>query len=256
MGEKRFTVSQVAALAHVTVRTLHHYHEIGLLVPSQRSGKGYRLYSPPDLERLHQILLFRELGFTLEGIQQLLEATAYDRAAALRAQRGLLEERIQRTRAVMGAVDNALRSLQGETTMNEETMFEGFEGFDHAQHADEARQRWGETEAYQESMRRAKQYTREDWARMKEEGEAIEVRLAELLQASRPADSAEAMDAVEAHRQHMERWFYPVSHAMHVGLARMYTSDPRFQAHYDDRAPGLAAFVEAAVQANAKRAGA
>ncbi len=154
----------------------------------------------------------------------------------------------------MGAVDRALRSLEGEETMDEKKMFEGFEGFDHAQYQDEARERWGETDAYKESMRRAKQYSKEDWARMKEEGEAIEARLAELLQAGRAADSPEAMDAAEAHRQHMERWFYPVSHAMHLGLARRYTSDPRFQAHYDNRAPGLAAFVEAAVQANARRA--
>ncbi len=256
MSERHYTVSQVAGLSHVTVRTLHHYDEIGLLAPSDRSAKGYRLYSIADLHRLHQILLFRELGFSLEGIQQVLEATAFDRAAALKAQRELLREGIKRTETVIRAVDAALRALEGDEVMDERKMFEGFEAFDNVRYQEEAKERWGETEAYKESMRRSKQYTRADWARIKAEGEAVETRLAELFVAGRSPEDATSMDAAEAHRLHMDRWFYPVSHTMHVGLARMYTADPRFKEHYDKRAPGLAAFVEAAVLANAKRAGA
>ena len=82
----RLTVSEVARLAHVTVRALHHYHEIGLLVPSERSPSGYRLYGDEDLMRLQQILLFRQLGFGLEATGQLLHATAFDRRRALEAQ--------------------------------------------------------------------------------------------------------------------------------------------------------------------------
>ena len=255
MSEKRYTVSQVARLAHITVRTLHHYDQVGLLTPSERTRKSYRLYTAPDLERLHQILLFRELGFSLEGIQQILEATALDRAASLRAQRGLLREGMKRTENVIRAVDAALRALEGEETMDEKKLFEGFEDFDQAQYADEVEERWGQTEAYRESMRRTKEYTKEDWARVKAEGEAVEARLAELLLAGASPDSPEAMQAAEAHRLYMDRSFYPVSYGMHVCLAEMYTGDPRFTEHYDKRAPGLATFVEAAIKANAARAG-
>jgi hypothetical protein len=137
-----------------------------------------------------------------------------------------------------------------------EKKFEGgVEGFDHAQYEEEAKERWGHTEAYKESTRRAKQYSKEDWARIKAEGEAVEARLAELLVAGHSPEDPEAMDAADAHRLYMDRWFYPVSHAMHVGLGRMYVSDPRFAAHYDERAEGLATFVAAAIEANAKRAG-
>jgi DNA-binding transcriptional MerR regulator len=252
----RHTVSQVARMAHVTVRTLHHYDEIGLLVPAERSGKGYRIYDEGDLQRLHQILVFRELGFSLEGIHQILDAPAFERVEALRAQRELLKEGIRKTEAVIRAVDAALDALERGRPMESKKIFEGFEEFDHGQYEDEARERWGKTEAYKESMRRTKQYTREDWARIKAEGESVEARLADLCRAGKSPEDPEVMDAAEAHRLHMDRSFYPVSHAMHVGLGRMYVSDPRFTAHYEERAEGLAAFVAGAIEANARRAGA
>ena len=120
-------------------------------------------------------------------------------------------------------------------------------------HAEEARQRWGETDAYKESARRTKKYTPEDWTRIEAEVEAVESGLAAAMTAGEAADGARAMDLAEQARLHIDRNFYPCSHTMHVGLADMYTADPRFTAHYDDRAPGLAAFVANAIRANAAR---
>lgn len=253
--EARYTVSEVARMAHVTVRTLHHYDEIGLLIASERTDKGYRLYDEADLRRLQQILIFRELEFPLEAIGPLLDAPPGARSEALRAQRELLGRQLRRTEAVLQAVDAALAALEGEETMNTERMFEGFEEFDHAKHQAEAEERWGQTDAYKESMRRAKQYSKEDWVAIKAEGEAATNQLAALLAEGKAPDGQEAMDAAEAHRMHITRWFYPCSHAMHVGMARMYQADPRFTEHYEKRAKGLAAFVAQAIEANARRAG-
>jgi len=124
----------------------------------------------------------------------------------------------------------------------------------HDPYADEARERWGHTEAYQESARRTKRYTPEDWAKIKAEAEAVEAGMAALLRAGEAADGVQAMDLAEEARLHIARWFYPCPHEMHVELADMYTADPRFAAHYDQREPGLAAFVAAAIRANAARA--
>lgn len=244
-----WTVSEVARLAHVTVRTLHHYDEIGLLVPSQRTEAGYRMYGPPELERLQQILLFRELSFSLEAIQELLEQPAFERLEALRAQRELLFERIARTESVIGAVDVAIEALQGGTEMDEERMFAGFGDFDQADHAEEARERWGDTDAYRESMRRAKRYTKEDWTRIKAEADGIEARWVTLMEGRGPADAAHI---AEEYRLHIDRWFYPLSRAGHVKLAELYTSDARFEQHYEKRAAGLAAYVAASIRANAQ----
>lgn len=138
--------------------------------------------------------------------------------------------------------------------MDEHEMFAGFEGFRNAEYAQEAQERWGETEAYRESLRRARSYSPEDWTRIRSEGEAIEARLVEIFRRGEPPGGVGAMDAVEAHRAYLDRWFFPVDHALHCCFARLYVDDPRFRAHYDALAPGLAAFVEAAVRANALRA--
>ena len=92
-------VGEVAALAGVTVRTLHHYDRIGLLSPSGRTSSGYRQYAPADLDRLHQVLLYRELGFPLEEVAALLDDPAADPAEHLRRQHRLLRDRLERTRA-------------------------------------------------------------------------------------------------------------------------------------------------------------
>src|SRR5688500_861034 len=105
-------VSEVAKLAHVTVRTLHHYDEIGLLVPSERRPNGYRLYDRADLDRLQQILVLRELEFGLDAIRGLLDAPAHERMLAMRAQRDSLAERLKRTEAVIRAVDRMLYAME------------------------------------------------------------------------------------------------------------------------------------------------
>jgi DNA-binding transcriptional MerR regulator len=150
----RWKVGEVAELAHVTVRTLHHYDEIGLLVPSGRSGTGYRLYSASDLERLYRILLYRELGFGLRAVARMIDAPALDRRAALRAQRDLLLERRRKTDAVIRAVDRALESVERGLAMSADELRSGFDAFanapadvraEQAKHGQEAGERWGDT---------------------------------------------------------------------------------------------------------------
>ena len=248
---KLWTVSQVAGLAHVTVRTLHHYDEIGLLVPARRSAAGYRLYGRPELERLHQILLFRELGFTLDAIGRLLDQPAVDRRSALGAQRELLHEKRRRTEAVIRAIDAALRAMEEGSAMDATELFDGFEDFDHARYADEARERWEDTDAYRESMRRTRSYGKRDWAEMRAEADAImEDWVAVLGSADAPASEA-AMELAERHRRHIDRWFYPCGPAIHAGLADLYEADPRFGEYFEKRGAGLASFVAAAIRANA-----
>lgn len=263
MEPGQWKVSEVAERAGVTVRTLHHYDEIGLLVPSGRTESGYRLYSESDLERLYRILLYRELGFSLEGIGRVLDDPSYDRVAALRAQRALLVEKSRRTEAVIRAVDRTLETMQRGEPMSSEEITAGFDAFANApaevrshqaEHASEVRERWGETEAYRESMRRARGFTKADWAAIQEEAAAAEARMVELLAADADPEGADAMAGAEALREHISRWFYPCSRRMHAGLADMYEADPRFTAHYEERAQGLAAFVATAIRANAIRA--
>ena len=250
-GERLLTVGEVAALAHVSVRALHHYDEIGLLTPTDRSDAGYRLYGPADLERLHQVLLFRELGLPLDAIRGLLDEPAADRRQVLLTQRKALEERRRRTDAVLRAVDRAIDALEKGETMSETTMFEGFGEFDHARYADEAEERWGDTDAYRESARRTKTYGRAEWSAIKGENDAIMQRLAALMASGAEATGPEARALAEEHRRHIDRWFYPCSPRMHAGLADMYQADPRFAESFEKHAAGLTGFVSDAIRANA-----
>jgi MerR family transcriptional regulator, thiopeptide resistance regulator len=243
------TVSQVADVAGVSVRTLHHYDRIGLLTPSDRTSAGYRLYTPQDLERLQQVLLFKELGFGLDDIRRIMNEPGFDRIEALAAQRTLLQMKSQRIGDMLGAVEKALDAAEKGIAMDEKDMFEVFGDFDPKQYEDEARERWGQTEAYKESARRVAKMTKEDWIRIKAEGEAIEAGLAQAMAEGKPVDDPEVQALVERHWSQIDSNFYPCSLEVYEGLADMYVADPRFTAHYDERAEGLAAYVHDAMKA-------
>ena len=248
-----YTVGQLAALAHVTVRALHHYDEIGLLTPSARTEAGYRRYSERDLERLQQLLFYRELGFPLDQIAALLEGET-DPAAHLRTQRRLLTERITRLQAMVSAIDRTMEASEMGFTLKPEERFEVFGDFVPEDHEAEARARWGSSPAFDESQRRAAKYSKEDWLQLKKEaGDTVEG-LAAAMRSGVPADSVQAMDLAERHRQHITRWFYNCSYEIHRGLGELYVTDPRFTKQYDAAAPGLAAYLRDAILANAGRA--
>jgi len=238
------------------VRTLHHYDRIGLLVPSGRSSAGYRLYSEADLLRLQQVLVQRELGLSLEAIRKLLDDPAFDHRAALLEQRRLLLERAQQTDLMIRALDRALSLLDKNTTKEEDTMSnvqDLFDGFDPKAYEQEAKERWGHTDAYKESQRRAKSYSKQDWERFRAENAAITDGLVRAMNAGKKPDEPEVMDLAERARLLIDRWFYPCSHEMHTRLADMYEADPRFAENIDKAAAGLTPYQSAAIRANAAR---
>ena len=250
MGEA-LTVGQVAEQFGVTVRTLHHYDEIGLVRP-HRIASGYRVYTDDDLERLRHVVVYRRLGFPLDEIGPLLAEHA-DVAVHLRRQRAAVVSRLDEMRDLVAAIDRALETTMKGNALTPEEQKELFgEGFSE-EYAREAEERWGDTDAYRQSQERTRRYTKDDWRRVAAEGEEVTARFVALKRAGSAPDSAEAMDAAEAHRAQIDRWFYDLGYPMHRGLADMYLADPRFTTTYDDREPGLAQFVHDAIHANADR---
>jgi len=249
-----YSVGQVATLAGVTVRTLHHYDEIGLLTPADRSVTGYRRYDDEDLQRLQEIMFYRELGFSLEEITDLVSDPDANPTAHLRRQHELLLSRLERTRRMVEAVEKAMEAHTMGISLTPEERFEVFGDFDPAEYEDEARERWGETDPYRESARRTSAYTKDDWLAIRAEADGITRAYADAMASGAAADSVVAMDVAERHREHIGRWFYSCSHSMHCGLGDMYVSDSRFAAHYESVAFGLAGYVRSAIAANASRA--
>ena len=252
-GTTTWTVGQVAERSGVTVRTLHHYDEIGLLRPSRRSASGYRLYTDEDLVRLQHVVVYRRLGFALEEVAVLLDDPEADVAAHLRRQRAAVMSRLDELGELVTAIDRALEAEVSGIQLTPEEQRELFGEDFKEEYQEEARERWGDTEAWRQSQQRTSQYTKADWQAIKAEADGINARLVEALQAGEPADSAAVMDAAEAHRQHITRWFYDCPAEMHANISEMYVSDPRFAKTYEDMAPGLAQYVRDAVHANAAR---
>jgi DNA-binding transcriptional MerR regulator len=248
-----YSVGQVAGFAGVTVRTLHHYDEIGLLVPSERSHAGHRRYGDGDLDRLQQILFYRELGFPLDEVAALLDDPETDPRAHLRRQHELLTVRIEKLQKMAAAVEHAMEARTMGINLTPEEKFEVFGDKDPEEHAEEAERRWGGTETYAESQRRAARYTKDDWKRMQAEVASWGERYDTLMEAGEPATGERAMDMAEEHRQHISQWFYDCSYEIHRGLGEMYVSDERFKAFYDSMRPGLAEHLRDAITANAAR---
>ena len=251
-----WTVGQVAEELGVTVRTLHHYDEIGLLHPSERSAASYRLYTAGDLERLQNIVVYRRLGFPLEQIGDLLDASGADLESHLRRQRAAVMSRLDELGELVVAIDRALEKEMSGLKLTPEEQRELFGDGYSEEYAAEAEERWGDSDAWKQSQRRTAQYTKAEWVEIKAEMEAVGTAFVEAKRSGQPATSEAAMDAAEQHRRHINDRFYDLTPEFHRNLGDMYIADPRFTKTYEDMEPGLAQYVRDAIHANADRAAA
>ena len=247
------TVGQLAARFDITVRTLHHYDDIGLLTASERSGAGYRHYTEADVTRLQHIVVYRRLGFALEEIALLL-ADPQSVEQNLRRQRAAVARRQQELADLVAALDRALERERSGMTPTERERRELFGPGYSEEYAAEAERRWGDTDAWTQSQRRTSGYTTQDWIEIKAEMDEINAAFVAAKRAGSAADSAPAMAAAERHRRHIHDRFYALTHEFHRNLGDLYVGDPRFTATYDDLEPGLAGYVRDAIHANADHA--
>ncbi len=176
----RYTVQQLADLAGVSVRTLHHYDELTLLSPT-RQKNGYRSYGEPELLRLQQILFFRELEFPLDEIKTIISKPGFDMAKALTEHRAQIEKKRVRLGGLMETIDKTLLKLRGKKEMSDDELFDAFWEKHVNEYAPEAEARWGETDAWKQSKERTKHLTKEDYKRMAKDADGFMKKLAALI---------------------------------------------------------------------------
>jgi MerR family transcriptional regulator, thiopeptide resistance regulator len=235
-----WSIAQVAQMSGVTSRTLRHYDDIGLLKPAHVGTNGYRYYGEPELLRLQQILVLRELGLALVDIAAAIDSEP-DTLAALRRQHiRLLAERNRLARMV-DTVSRTIAELEGRTEMTTKINRPEnlFEGFDHSRYEDEARERW--PAEFETSQRYVATLTEEDVQRMQRETTAAMVRMAELMVAGTPVDDPAVQAEVHLHYQGVCRFWTP-NRTAYASLGQMYVDDERFTANYERVAEGLAAY--------------
>ncbi|MER5299545.1 MerR family transcriptional regulator [Streptomyces lasiicapitis] len=254
-----YTVGQVAGFAGVTVRTLHHYDRTGLLTPSERSPAGYRLYGATDLARLQQILFYRELGFALDEIAEILRDPQAEALDQLRARRRALREQIGKLERLVEVAERAMEVQQTGVRLSPRERFEVFGEitFD-LSYATEAELKWEGSAGHKEAMARAAAHSKEDWARVMGEAAAWRDRVLAAFDAHEPADGPRARELAEQHRQHIGRWFTDCPPDMHLRIADDFVADARAFALVippSQQRPGLASYLREAVRANAASVG-
>ena len=234
--DSMYTVREVARLAKVSVRTLHHYDEIGLLHPRKRNESGYRLYGREELLRLQQILFYRELDLPLAEIRAVLNDPQFDTLHALESHRRALTARSKRLGELIETVEKTIQTIRGEGTMlTDNELYQGFSPEEIERYQSEARERW--PVEYETTDRTIRSMDKDRWNAIHAEGEAIAEAAAALI-GERPTSRA-FQRVVERHHRWIEH-FYEADAARYIGLAAMYVADERFAAYYDRHAPGLA----------------
>ncbi|QKG85513.1 MerR family transcriptional regulator [Kroppenstedtia pulmonis] len=233
-------VREVADLVGISIRTLHHYDEIGLLRPKRTSESGYRFYSDDDLETLQQILFFKELDFPLKRIKEILQSPLFDRQEALELHRKMLLEKRRRLDQMIATVDKTIQHTKGEIEMGNKERFEGFD-FSHNPYEQEARERWG-SDMVDKANAKVANMSKEEKEDFSQTFNAIYRKLADLRHVS-PA-STEAQDAIK-------EWYdFLNNNSGHIytldafkGLGQLYVEDERFTKNIDQFGEGLAAFM-------------
>jgi DNA-binding transcriptional MerR regulator len=238
------TVQQLARLAGVSVRTLHHYDHIGLLKPSARTAAGYRLYGEADLLRLQQILFFKELDFPLADIQAILDEPGFDQVKALRDHRRLLQKEADRLGRLLNTIEKTISRLtEDNMTLTDEELYEGFTPEQIERYAREANELY-DPAAVAEANRRVRQMSKAQWQAVKAEGGAVAQQLAVLMD-QQPGDAA-VQAAVARHYAWVDNFWHPTAES-YRGLGQGYAEHPEFRAFYDKYRPGLADFMCAAM---------
>ena len=244
MAKKKWQIGELAERAGVSVRTLRHYDAIGLLEPSDITPAGYRLYDEAAVAELEQILYFRELGFALEEIKAIMSSPAYDAREAMKRQKALLQMQKKRIEAMIERLDEAIAG-QGAPDMGVFDMRE-IENMK-TQYADEAKARWGGTDAFRESEKRTAAYGKADW-------QAIQQGMTQLFEAFADVRELAPEDArvqalVADWKQYITDHFYACTDEILEGLGVMYTADERFRANIDRCGEGTAACMSRAIAA-------
>ncbi len=237
------TVHEVAKLAGVSTRTLRYYDRLGLLPPAATSDAGYRLYGEADLVRLQQILFLRELDFPLKEIAPMLVAEARDRKRAVERHRELLELKKER---LQGLIDLCGRVANGEDCMDIQAFSQNDVERERARYAREAKERWGETDAYRESEKRTAAYGEREWSEVKAESDAILKEFAGLT--GRSPTSPEVRATLAKWQKHITERFYPCTDEILAGLGQMYVADERFRETLDGYGEGTAVLISEAIR--------
>lgn len=244
-----YTVQKLSLLAGVSTRTLRYYDEIGILKPARINSSGYRIYGQAEVDKLQQILFYKELGLQLDTIKEIVKSPSFNAAKALSEHREqLLDKRVQLDRLIAN-VEKTIASNEGRITMTDKEKFEGFKQKivedNEKKYGKEIREKYGE-DAVNKSNQKILNMTQHEHDEVTKLSEDLHITLAEAFKTGDPAGKL-AQKAADLHKRWLTYYWNEYSKEAHAGLAQMYVDDERFTAYYDKEQPGTAEFLRDAV---------
>ncbi|NLP16631.1 MAG: MerR family transcriptional regulator [Clostridiales bacterium] len=244
-----YTILKLAKMAGVSTRTLRYYDEVGILQPARINSSGYRIYGSKEVDRLQQILFYRELDFSIDKIKEILDSTDFDELRALTTHREQLLNKRKQLDLLINNVERSIQAKEGRLKMKDNEKFEGFKrnllDENERKYGKEVREKYGE-ETVKASNDKFMKMTKEQY----EEFEKLSIEVLDTLEAAMetkdPAGDL-AQKACELHKKWLTFTWKDYSKEAHAGLAQMYVDDERFTAYYDKRKPGMAEFLRDAI---------
>lgn len=247
--DMEYTVQKLGRLAGISTRTLRYYDEIDILKPARINSSGYRIYGQAEVDRLQQILFYRELDFSLEQVKMLLTDPSFDGTQALIKHRERLLDKKKQLDALIANVDKTIAAQEGRITMTDQEKFEGFKqkliDENEAKYGAEIRGQYGDA-TVDKSNAKLKNMTEAEYEEVQRLERDMFAALAEGMQTGDPAGEA-AQQAADLHKQWLTFYWDQYSKDAHAGLAQMYVADERFKAYYDQTRPGTAEFLRDAI---------
>jgi DNA-binding transcriptional MerR regulator len=244
-----YTVQKLGRLAGISTRTLRYYDEIGILKPARINSSGYRIYGQQEVDRLQQILFYRELGVSLENIKNIVLSPSFDGVEALKQHHIKLLEKKEQLEALIVNVEKTIAMSEGRIKMSDKEKFEGFKqkliDENEEKYGKEIREKYGE-ETVEKSNAYFKNMSREDFEKLESLSTQIQETLAEAFKTGDPSGPL-GQKAAELHKQWISMCWGHYSKEAHAGLAQMYVDDERFTAYYDKEQPGTAVFLRDAI---------
>jgi len=244
-----YTVQKLGQLAGISTRTLRFYDEIGILKPAKASSSGYRIYGQAEVNRLQQILFYKELGFCLESIKEIITAPSFNAAEALKEHREKLFEKRKRLDLLIANVEKTIALNEGRMAMTDKEKFKGFKkkliDDNEQKYGKEIREKYGD-DKINKSNEKLKNMTPEDYEEVTRLGNEVTATLAEAFKTGDPATDI-AQRAADLHKQWLTYFWSEYSKEAHAGLAQMYVDDQRFKVYYDEKQPGTAEFLRDAI---------
>lgn len=250
-----YRIGELARMAGITTRTLRFYEEAGLLAPSGRSERGYRLYRGADVDRLQEILLLRRCGVAVRDIGPLLSTSPAERAELLARHLEQLHAERRRLSRLIATVERTLETLEGAKTMSDDEKFEGFKqelvNDNERRFGAEARRRYGD-DAVDEGNRKMLKMSRQEYADFRTLEEQIRSELERAVAAGDDPAGAVGKRVFELHRTWLGYTWPAYSAEAHRGLAEGYMADERFRSYYDRAIEGCTAWLRDAIVAHAR----